>query len=64
MIKLMQKFIKELFCKHEVEYCTKQQPFFHLQGGTVYKRCKKCGKILGEEFLTHEEQLIRFGRYF
>lgn len=57
----MKEKIRQLFCRHkEFEYCTKIQPFHHLQGERVYKRCVKCGKIIGSEFLSNEEFMYRF----
>lgn len=54
-------FFKRLFCRHkEIEYKRKIELFHHLQGETVYKFCKKCGKMIGTEFLTNEEMLRRF----
>lgn len=52
---------KRLFCRHtEYEYRRKIQPYYNLQGETVYKFCKKCGKRIGSEFMSNEEFLLRF----
>ncbi len=52
---------KRLLCRHtEYEYRRKIQHYHNLQGETVYKFCKKCGKIIGSEFMSNEEFLMRF----
>ena len=37
--------IKQMFCKHEWEYCTKKSKFHALNGEQIYKRCPKCKKV-------------------
>lgn len=48
----MFKFIKRLFCKHDWEICRKIDAFQCLKGEKLYKRCKKCGKIV--EYIYRE----------
>lgn len=55
--------LKQLVCRHEPWLYVKEEVFQHLQGKTVYHVCRKCGKVMKEEFLTWEEQLERYGRY-
>lgn len=42
----MFKKIRQLFCKHDYEICTKVSKFHCLSGEQLYKRCKKCGKVI------------------
>lgn len=53
----MAKFIinnklKQLFCKHDWEIVKKSSMFFSLKGEQLYKRCKKCGKVV--EYIYQE----------
>ena len=40
------KFLKRLFCKHDWEIVRKESMFYSLHGEQLYKRCKKCGKVV------------------
>lgn len=50
----MIRIIKQLFCKHEYEWCRKIEPFYNLSGERVYYVCKKCGKVKDERFIRYE----------
>lgn len=52
-----------MVCRHEIEVRVKREEYHHLQGDTVYHVCRKCGKVVKEEFMGWEEQLARYGRY-
>lgn len=54
--------IKQMFCRHETESYLRKGEFSHLQGSTICYVCRKCGKVVKEEFLTWEDQLARYGR--
>lgn len=65
MNKTPSKFLRQLFCRHEPEYCRDTSSrFCNLNGATVYKVCKKCGKVVDKEFMTNEELLLKFGKVF
>lgn len=38
--------VKQAFCKHDYEVCRKVEPFCSLRGEQLYKRCRKCGKVI------------------
>lgn len=59
----LKTMLKQMVCRHEIEQYVKEEGYHHLQGVTVYHVCRKCGKVVKEEFLTWEEQLARYGRY-
>lgn len=59
----LKTILKQMVCRHEIEQRVKKEEYSHLQGDTVYHVCRKCGKVVKEEFLTWEEQLARYGRY-
>lgn len=42
----MLKRIKQFFCKHDYEICRKVEEFHSLNGEQLYKRCKKCEKVI------------------
>lgn len=46
------KFLKQLFCKHDWEIVRKTSMFCSLKGEQLYKRCKKCGKVV--EYIYRE----------
>lgn len=46
------KFLKQLFRKHDWEIVRKLSMFFSLNGEQLYKRCKKCGKVV--EYIYQE----------
>lgn len=54
------KTLKRIFCKHEYEIVKEKQQFVSLAGDTLYKRCKKCGKIKEYGYYTTEEQEYLF----
>lgn len=47
--------INQLFCRHDYEICKKVQKFHCLGGEQLYKRCKKCGKVIKYKFVSNEE---------
>lgn len=47
-------FFKRLFCKHDWEIVRKESAFFALGGIQLYKRCKKCGKVVEHIYLEYE----------
>jgi len=44
--------IKQLFCKHDWEVCRQNSMFYCISGEQLYKRCKKCGKVV--EYIYRE----------
>lgn len=53
------KFLKQLFCKHEYEWCKKVAPtgkitFSNLGGETHYLVCQKCGKVKDTMFVKND----------
>ena len=53
------KFLKQLFCKHEYEWCKKVAPtgkiaFSNLDGETHYLVCQKCGKVKDTMFIKND----------
>lgn len=47
----MKLMIKQLFCKHDYQWCRKIQSFSALNGECVYLVCQKCGKVKDSMFL-------------
>lgn len=50
----MIKFIKQLFCKHDKQWYTKNEKFSALNGETRYLVCSKCQKEFGTIFAEYE----------
>ena len=48
------KFIKQLFCRHDWEIVKKVSKLYCIGGEQLYKRCKKCGKVVEYIYLKHE----------
>jgi hypothetical protein len=46
------KFLKQLFCKHDWEIVKKASMFYSLNGEQLYKRCRKCEKVV--EFICRK----------
>lgn len=46
-------FFKQLFCKHECEWCRKLEKFSCISGERQYYICKKCGKITDSRFIEY-----------
>lgn len=59
----LKTMLKQMVCRHKIEVRVKREEYHHLQGDTVYHVCRKCGKVVKEEFMGWEEQLARYGRY-
>ena len=47
----LNKLIKQLFCKHDYQWCRKIESFSGLNGERVYLVCQKCGKVKDSMFL-------------
>lgn len=56
---MIKTLFKRLFCKHHLVYERKVEKLCHLGGDKFIVRCNKCGKEMGETFITNEEQQFR-----
>lgn len=55
----VKQFPKQLFCKHEYEWCRKVAPagkilFQNIDGETHYLVCQKCGKVKDTMFVKDD----------
>lgn len=44
--------LARLICDHDPQYYRKIDKFYNLSGDTYYRICNKCGKRMGEIFVT------------
>lgn len=47
--------LKQLFCKHDWDIVTKVSKFHCLSGEQLYKRCKKCEKVIPYIYIKHDD---------
>ena len=53
-MKRIKTFFKQLFCKHDFEWCKSGNKFFSLNGERHYLVCRKCGKIERSVFVKYD----------
>ena len=49
----MKKNLKQLFCKHDYEWCRKVERYQILSGERQYLVCKKCGRVIDTIFIRY-----------
>lgn len=50
----MKDKLKQLFCKHNFEWCEKVEEFHCISGQTQYLVCRKCGKVKDTVFIKYD----------
>lgn len=52
--------IRQIFCRHKWEIVRKCGILFNLNGLQLYKRCRKCGKVIPYRFISNEEEAFLY----
>ena len=52
--------IRQFFCRHDFEVMKKKTLFCNLNGTQLYKRCKRCGKVIPYRFISNEEEALLY----
>lgn len=52
--------IRQIFCRHKWEIVRKCEILFNLNGLQLYKRCRKCGKVIPYRFISNEEEAFLY----
>ena len=46
--------LKQLFCRHNFEWCEKVEKYLCISGQTQYLVCRKCGKVKDARFIRYD----------